>query len=228
MRDSNDLFDTLFRIVLKNTFNPQKTGKDDNRAENELMMAAVALLAFVGADALKVVFRKNFGRDGFSMFRVVLSFIAFLLIAGIGFYLGIADEDIDPAVGTPLTFLLGGVFYTLLGFYVLLKGILHKRRSKQLSVHPTYRGDSHLLAFLIKNSGWSQSSVQNWAEPLFTLVLGCLLASINLLWGAPLVFCALSVWGYQIVEYLFAANPVADRVQKNGYSQDDDFTPTRY
>ncbi|MFN4254425.1 MAG: hypothetical protein ACK4Q5_05425 [Saprospiraceae bacterium] len=227
--NSNDLFDMLFRLVLKNAFNPQKTGKDDNRAENELMLAALGLLAFVGADATKVVYRDNFGKDGFSMLRVVLSFLAFCLVAGIGFHFSGEETNIDPKYGRHTTYLMAGIFYTVLAFYVLGKGIMAKKAANVSGIHPEYRGDSRLLSFLMTEKGWSQSNVQTWAEPLLTLAVGGLLAAINLLWGLPIVFCAFSIWGYMVVEYLFAANPVSDRMQQHGYpSHRDDFTQMRY
>lgn len=122
MSNSNDLFNILFRIVLKNTFAPNTSGNPkDNRAENELMLAALGLLAFVGADALKVVFRKNFGSQGLSLLRVVLAFLAFLIIAGISYHLSRPDVEIDPKFGTHKTYLISSIFMPLLDFMCLSK-----------------------------------------------------------------------------------------------------------
>lgn len=230
MRNSDDLFDMLFRLVLKNTFAPDKTSPQDNRAENQLQLAALGLLAFVGADALKVVFRKNFGQDGLSMVRVALSFLAFCMISTAAFILSKPETEINETFGTHQSYLFVGVFYLILAFFVLIKGIQRKKESKtHLHIHPDYKGDSYLLSGLISKNGWSQANVQNWAEPLITIALGSLLAMINLLWGIPLIFCAISIWGYQVTEYLFGHNPVNDKLQKNGYqNQHDEFSPFRH
>ena len=229
MNNSDGLFDMLFRMVLKNTFNPNKSNPKDDRADNELMLAALGLLAFVGADAMKVVFRENFGNRGLNLFRVILSFIAFMIIACIGYHFSNPEVEINPQFGTHKTFLIASFFYAFLGFYVLIKGIRHKKASGGLNLHPEYKGDSRLLASLITSGGWSQQNVQSWAEPLLTLAFGGFLAAFNLLWGLPIVFCALSIWGYQIMEYLFGHNPVNEKVQQHGYqNQNDDFTQTHY
>lgn len=232
MRNTDDLFSTLLRVVLKNFFLPNNSGNPkDNRAENELMLAAIGLLAFVGADALMVVFRKNFGSRGLNLFRVVLAFLAFWAFSAICYILSRPDSNIDPSFGTRSTYLIASGFYALFGLYVLIMGIWHKRESAHQppDLHPYYTGDSHLLDSLVTKSGWSQVNVQKWAEPLLTLVLGGLLATINLLWGLPLVFCAFSIWGRQIVEYLIGSNPVNQQLKQRGYRSDqDDYTQTRF
>lgn len=112
---------------------------------------------------------------------------------------------------------------------MLIKGIIHKKESSVLTRHPEYKGDSHLLAFLIVKNGWSQKNVQNWAEPLFVVALGVLLATINLVWGIPIIFCALSIWAHQIFEYLFGHNQVDEKIRKSGYQNpDDDYMQIRY
>lgn len=231
MHNSDDLFSMLFRTVLKNFFVPNNSGNPkDNRAENEMMLAALGLLAFVGADALMVVFRKNFGARGLSLFRVVLAFLAFGILSVAGYVLSRPDSAIDPRFGTRPTYLVASVFYALFGLYVLVMGIRHRRESARLpDLHLYYTGDSHLLDSLVTKSGWSQANVQTWAEPLLTLAIGGLLTAVNLLWGLPLVFCALSIWGRQIVGYVIGGNPVNERIQRQGYrNSQDDFTQTRF
>jgi hypothetical protein len=226
---SNDLFDMLFKLVLKNTFVPNKTGPNDNRVENQLQLAALALLAFVGADALKTVFRKNFGSNGLSLLRVVISFVAFCLIAVLGFILNQPNSNINEAYGSRESYFFVSIFYLGLAFYVLIKGIKHKKASQAAHINPDYKGDSHLLSGLITTSGWSQANVQNWAEPLLTIAVGVVLALINVLWELPIIFCALSIWGYQVVEYLFGQNQVDEKIRKSGYQNpNDDFTQIHY
>lgn len=226
MNNSNDLFGMLFRLVLKNTFNSPSSGNPkDTRGENELMLALLGILAFVGVEAVKVVFRRNFGKQGLSLIKVVLSFVIFVAISIIAFKLNAPDSGINPEYGSHKSYIWVSIFYAFLGVFVLIAGLYHQSQIPNNDVPLHYKGDSYLLSSLIEEKGWKQTNVQNWAEPLLVLLLGGILAYINLLWGLPLVFCAISVWGYQIVEYLFGQNQVADTIQRRGYSnQSDDFT----
>ena len=223
MHNSNDLFGLLLRIILKNTFNPNHSGNpNDKKAENELTLAAIGILAFVGADAMKVIFRANFGSQGLSLFRVVLAFIAFLMVAASGIIcFGDPEFDLDPRLGSHESYIIVSIFYVFLAFYVLIKGIKHKKGSSTLNIHPDYAGDSILLSGLIKKDGWSQRSVQNWAEPFFILTLGGLLTAINFMWGIPIIFCALSIWAHQIAGYVLGWDTVSKKMQQHGYRKDD-------
>lgn len=222
MHNSNDLFGLLLRIVLKNTINPNSSGNpNDHRAENELTLAALGLLAFVGADAMNVIFRKNFGSQGLNLFRVVLAFIAFLLIAVGAFFFSNPEFEMDARLGSHESYVVVSIFYVVLAFYVLIKGIKHKKVSATLNINPEYAGDSSLLSGLIEKDGWSQRNVQKWAEPFLTLFSGGLLAAINLLWGLPIIFCALSIWGRQIAGYVLGWDTVSKKMQQHGYRKDD-------
>lgn len=229
MSNSNNLFEMLFKIALKGIFNPPSSSNPkDNRGENELMLALLGLLAFVGADAVKVVFRKNFGIKGLNLIKVVLASIAFGAISYFAFHFSQVDTEINLDYGSHKSYHLAGVFYAILSLYVLVTGIYHKARAAKLNFHPEYRGDSFLLASLIEKNGWKQSTVQNWIEPLIVVTLGGLISISNLLWGLPIVFCGLSVWGHQFIEYLFGHNPVNTKMQDHGYkAEKDDYTQVK-
>lgn len=229
MHNQNSIFELLFRIFLNNQFTPKKANEKDNHAQNVAMLAALGMLAFVGFDAIKVVFRNDFGSRGFNLFRVILAALAFLILSGVGLHLATSDTYIDPVVGSRFTFALAGIFYMTAAFYLLVLGFKKKKISRQNQfIHPDYEGDSSLLGFLVKEKGWKQINVQLIAEPVLVLSIGITLSLVNLLWGLPLVVCALSVWGSIVVNFIFGVNPVENKLINKGYRPTEDgFTYTQ-
>lgn len=211
MRNSDDVFDSLSGSFFKYLIDSED---DKNKsAQTRLMLVAIAILAFVGVEAVKVVFRKNFGSKGLSLFRVILSAVAFILLAWLALEM-MADPD-AAEVGTQASFKYAAGFYVLFALYILVKGIIEKVKPNS-SVHAQYRGDSILLGFLMK-AGWSQAKVQNLAEPLFTFAIGLFLSAVNPIWGLPIVFCAISVWLHLIMEAVFGISQVRDVLAEKGY-----------
>ena len=96
-------------------------------------------------------------------------------------------------LGSQSSFLATGIFYILLTIFILVKGIKALSQQSNDAIHERYRGDSALLGFLAKGS-WNPALVQNLAEPLLLLSVGFFLLPINMFWGIPLMFCAISSW----------------------------------
>ncbi len=214
MRNSDDVFESLGGSFFKYLI--ESTNKGNNTAAIRLALVICALLAFVGVEAIKIIFRNNFGSKGLNLFRVILSSIAFGIIAGTTFaFLHDAAPEKVIDFGGPSSFMMGGGFYIFLSIYVLVKGIIEKRKPNN-QLHPQYRGDSILLGFLMKG-GWSQAKVQNLAEPIFTFSIGVLFLAINPIWGLPLIFCAISVWLHLVMEAVFGISKVRDVLAEKGH-----------
>lgn len=227
MKNSDDVFESLggsfFKYLIDSTDDKNKS------AQMRLMLVAMAILAFVGVEAVKVIFRNNFGSKGLSLFRVILSAIAFGVITGVSYTMWMENSSDMREFGSPMSFIMTACFYALLTIFVLVKGIVQKTKKPNDEVHPQYRGDSVLLGFLMKE-GWSQAKVQNLGEPLLTLALGIFLSAVNLIWGIPIIFCAISVWLHLIMEAIFGVSQVRDVLAERGYqmSKDAGFTEAKH
>lgn len=220
MRDNDQLFNQLggsfFRYLIDSTDDKNKG------AQTRLMLVAIGLLAFVGVEAVKVVFRKNFGTNGISILKLVIASIAFGLISFAAFGIYGSESIEDSEFGSQDSFLYMAIFYAFFTIYILFKGVTEKGRANN-NVHENYRGDSSILGFLIKE-GWTQAKVQNLAEPLFTLALGVFLMAINIFWGLPLIFCAISVWLNLLIESFLGLDKVRDTLSNMGYNRNNNFS----
>lgn len=226
MKNTDDVFESLSGSFFKYLID---SSDDKNKsAQMRLMLVALAILAFVGVEAVKVIFRSNFGSKGLSLFKVILSAIAFGVISGVCYSIWKDNPSDMSEVGSPRSFILTAGFYAVFAVFILVKGIMQKTKPND-EVHPQYRGDSTLLGFLMKD-GWSQAKVQNLAEPLLILALGAFLSAVNLFWGIPLVFCAISVWLHMIMEAVFGVSQVRDVLAEKGYqiSRDTGFTEAKH
>lgn len=174
----------------------------DPVAASRITWVLLAMLAFVGEEAVQVLFRKNFGPGGLSALRVIVCFILFEIIAVIFFLFGaFADKSLD-VVGTHASFICAGIFYVVLGFVVLMKGLKGIAKAKNSDRPYKFAGESAMLSFLVKD-GWSQSKTQNLAEPVLTLAIGIFFSFVNILWGIPVIYCALSVWACKVMDAIF-------------------------
>ena len=223
--DPDQIFNRLTGSIWKYAFETTVAdSKDPNkrRSGNILFLIIVAILAYAGVEAAKLLFRKNFGKKGISITRMVLSIIAFLIISGITFYYYTTFTLEDASIGSKESFLYTAIFYIVLSGYILFRGINSISKNPKIEA---YRGDSYLLGFLMKGKkGWSQSLVQNLAEPLLLLAFGIFFTGINLFWGIPLIFCAISCWVHLLLETIVGLvkerNYLSD---KRGYFDQEDF-----
>ena len=186
----SSLSNNFFKYLLA-TFTDSK----DSKASNMVILLALAILAYAGVEAIKLIFRNNFGSKGVSTTRFVLSVIAFLAISGASYsmYSGYDNSPMDWA--SKSSFLMTSLFYLFLSASMIYKGGVKKRNTEVFS---SYRGDSSVLSFL--SSEWKQSTIQNFAEPLLCLALGVFLLPYNMLMGIPLIFCAISGWLHVALE----------------------------
>ncbi|RAJ89908.1 hypothetical protein LX87_05597 [Larkinella arboricola] len=215
MKQPNDMFNDLVGQASKSFID--SFNEKNNAAQTRLFLAVAGILVFVGAEVVKVVFRKNFGREGLSLTRVILSFIC-LLIISILFFSDILDDEI----GSKASNIFMGVLYGSIAFYTLIAGVKEwkishdpKRLPKNYkNVPEDYKGSSTLLSFLL-DEGWKQSAVQNFIEPITIILVAIGLTLVNLVAGIPLAFCAVSIWLYQLAEFIFGFNNHVDDVLKN-------------
>ncbi|MCW5921441.1 MAG: hypothetical protein KIS77_03800 [Saprospiraceae bacterium] len=187
--------------------------------KDKLTWVILAMLAFVGEEAVQVIFRRNFGPGGLSGLRIVVCFILFELIAVIFFLLNLYADGSSKIIGSPESFAWAGVFYFILGFIVLRNGLKGIAKARNSNRPYKFVGESAVLSFL-KKDGWSENKIQNLAEPILTLAVGIFLSFINILWGIPIIYCALSVWACMVMDAIFLETPEPQTTNRRSDDRD--------
>lgn len=203
--------DNMFNGLVGKAFNEaiNSTQKDNNPAYVRLFLALTGILFFVGAEAVKVFFRKNFGIKGINIIQLIICCICFLGLGILGILQFLFPEKIflyDELGITASSYLITGIAYIFLAVYLLRKGILERYKAQKTQNLSDFRGEPDVLKVLA-DKGWSQNKMRYLAEPMYTLLLGLVMALYNPIGAIPLVFCALSVWGHAVMEFLFMQNP---------------------
>jgi hypothetical protein len=124
-------------------------------------------------------------------------------------------EELTDTYASQSSYLATAVFYIILSLYILVKAILSKINNRRV-INEAYRGDSFWLSFLMK-SGWQQSLVQNLAEPMLFLAFGFFLLPVNLYWGIPLIFFAVSTWAHLGMEAVMELDEIRNSLSNKGY-----------
>lgn len=215
MKNSEDVFKNLSGSLFRYAI--ESTNERNNSAVFRLLLVLIGIFSFIGVEAVKVIYRSNFGKNGLSLFRAILSSILFAVIAYLSIIASNGNFDSLSKLGSKPTFQVTAIFYGFLSLYILVKSFYQKLKPNE-NIHPNYRGDSTILGFLMKSS-LSQASVQNFAEPLSMLALGIFFSAVNFLWGLPLVFCAISVWLHLLMESFMGLSSIRDTLAEKGYAQ---------
>ncbi len=186
----------------------------NERSQKLAFILFMLILAYAGVEVVKVSFRKGFGRKGVHKPRLALSVLAFLAIAGycIGFYLEPRNIEDYLTLGTYSSFLYTAVFFGIFSIYLLIKGL----KTSDEVIDQYYRGRSTWLGFLI-DRGWSPAKVQDVAEPLTMLIIGAALLPVNILLGAPLMFCAVSYWLHFGLEWFLGRGELSSKLSNEGH-----------
>ena len=186
----------------------------NNAAQFRFTLAAIGILFFTGAEAVRVVFRKDIYISQYSMIFIIVAFLCFTCLGVVPFFLfEYADENTLFFGNSDIQFVTG-ILYIALAVFVLIKGIMYGMKSKEGVGSLSENGLNNTLTFLSGGkSGWSQKQIQNIGEPVFILLLGIILCFINILAGLPLVACALSVWLFQLFNYVFGPTDIHKRAK---------------
>ena len=207
MSNSDNLFSGLVGKALNEGIN--STNEKNNSAAIRLALALTGILLFVGAEAVKVFFRKNFGQKGMNIYQLIIAFLCFLILGIVCTEHYLFPEKFDMNVGMDVTessFLVVGVFYITLAFYLIRKGVIEFIKAKKSQNNIDFKGEPDVLKVLELN-GWSQNKIRYLGEPGYTLLLAVVLFLYNPIGSIPLAVCAVSVWGHAVLEFLFAQNP---------------------
>ena len=200
----DDVFSFLGRIIGKNIVDSSNFDRR-NDSGVRASFAMLGILAFVGYEAVKITYRKNFGMTPLAWLRFVLCLLCFAGASVASFFWANSTDDFAKGAATPNAHIASGIFFAALTLILLVKGI--KGASK--TVDKNYNGDSNVLKFLMKE-GWSQKKIQYLAEPLLTLVIGLVFCTYNYFAGAAIMFCALSSWASILFEAFFPSHSIDD------------------
>jgi hypothetical protein len=214
MQNSNDITNGLLGQAARNI--PTEGNKNNGR-EWLFGFAIAGLLLFIGSEAMKVIFRKNFGKAGLNIPMLVASSVCFLGIAVFSF-LEYSAGNFNDSFGSSGSFLFTGIIYVLLSVVTLWKGLSGYAIASKNQNLSDYTGDSYLLIFLAKD-GWNQSKIQYVAEPLLIIALGGFFCFFNLFCGLPLLFCGLSIWGRLPIEQFYLQNPTQKQINEQSTNQ---------
>lgn len=184
----------------------------------KIMLVILAILLFVGAEAVKVVFRTNFGSKSINPYKLVLCAACFLAMGLFSISVIYENEFLISNFGL-FSFIATGIFYIFLSLFILIKGFRQKKNAERSSDFSEYEGNSYILSFLA-DEGWPQKKIKTLAEPLLCIAVGFFFSPINPFLGIPIIFCGLSVWLYQVIENIWGLNPVKNTLEQKGYSED--------
>lgn len=205
MGNSDNLFNGLVGQAINKAID--STDEKNKSAQIRLFLAVAGILLFVGVEAVKVVFRKNFGVKGINIFRLVLCFGCFLAL-GIGLIVAAGESSLDTNWFSSSSFLISGAFYIIVAVYILRKGIIGRMRAVKSQNFSDFTGESDLLSTLATDYGWSDNKIKYLGEPLYTLLIGFAFIFYNPIASIPFIFCAISVWAHAALEFLFVQNPL--------------------
>lgn len=214
MKNTDDVFESLNWSIFRLLPNLAEE-KPSNAVILRVLFLILIVLLFIGDEAVKLLFRKGFGTKGIHWWKASLCLIAFgvLGVSSISIALDKYVNEV-PYYGQ-FSFLLAGTFNLVLLVVLLYKWLLLPRNK---GAEAYYRGDSTVLAFLLK-SGWSQSKIQNLAEPLCLLATGTVLLAVNPFIGFPLMFCAVSSWLTHFVETITGMGHVRNTLAQRGHQR---------
>jgi hypothetical protein len=224
----------LFAEMSKNFFTHAFESLLDSKRSRSSNMAiflalAIAALAIVisGVEPVKIFFRKNFGSEGISTFRLGLSVLGFGILAGISYHFFANYSHQDNLLGSRESFLHTAMINAAIALFLAIKGY-REIKAQNDTYQPIYRGDSVVFDFLI-SSGISQNTVQNFVEPLCLLIIGGALITYNEILGSPLIMCAVAYWIFLLGETLLGLGYARSILANKGhaYSQNRKFSKAK-
>lgn len=213
------------------TFNPPV--EVDKHLIRVIYGCFLAIFAFVGAEPVKVIYRKNFGKGGLHPICLVVSCALFGILGVVSILAAFAglSNDIVPvekmrfiqAEGGFVSYAIIGVLYLWIATYVYTKGMKDIKESNKNRYKPGYTGDSELLIFL-KKEGWSEGKIKWIGEPLSVFLIGIAICFLNLLGGIPIIVCSLSLVIYSAIDHFLLQNELEDTInqmknQAGGYQE---------
>lgn len=183
----------LFDSAPVNSSDPTQKKRDDR-----LPFILLGLILIVATEPFKVVLRKNIGKRSFSLPRLSIAAILYLIWGGVLYHMQTQSAYEEYKI----EFYAGVFFYGLLAFMVLIlgvteyfKGIAMYNENQEPNRANIYRGDSLFFGGQDKRKIWLIT------EPLFCFVLGLIVTFLPMLInpilgliGAPILITSLSFW----------------------------------
>ena len=157
----------------------------------------VLLIAFAGVEAIKAIFRKNYGMNSQSVVRLLLSTILFLSGGVFSFFMVNSESSLATSIGSPDSHLVTGVVLSFMAIYILVNGLANLNQN-----HPEEAEGVTPLPDITY-------------EPWVAFAVSLVFAYFNLLGGAIIFSCCLSVWLYPLIEHFEQKKPHARTVDIN-------------
>lgn len=189
-------------------------GSFDSRGEappGRIVIAIFLLLIaflFVGVEALKVLFRKNFSREAVSVVQIIIAGAAFFGWGWLCFSLKEDNLELEDVFG------FAGWFYIALSVLVLVRGVFEWQKSYSKKLKGTILGESTILGFL-KNSWWTEYRILMIAEPLTVFAIALPLVAVNFYLGIPLVFCGISQVIFNLIFSIRVVEETSDNLDSD-------------
>jgi hypothetical protein len=232
MQEPHDVFKTMLKMAGENYRKSQHGKLGDNeaaKASSTFQLLLLGILLFVGADAMKVLFRTNFGSKSISLLRIGIASLIFFLWGVICLAIAMFIKNqraIDFFLlngGQPALYIIA-VFYFVLSFSVFRIGSVERSISKQSERFIYDPGISLLFGYLV-SAGFSELKVQMMVEPFFIFSVGIALSCINLFLGVPIVICGISLLAYELYEkYFLGTDHIYQTLKNKGFQQDKNFS----
>ena len=119
---------------------------------------------------------------------------------------------------------LVALFYWTLAVRILMLGAKERAMSKLSDRFIFDSGDSVFFGYL-ENYGVSKKTIQLGIEPLCIIGIGFLLGGINVLLGAPIIVCGISLILYQVYEsFVIGNDSIYQVLQTNGVHTDENYS----
>lgn len=194
MRTENDIINAHFVQVAKHSTPNNSPNSGQLKGAGRLPVLLWCLITYIGSEAVKVIFRKDFGKGGLRLDLIIISSLLFAGVSVYAFYQSLIINDSERQTGTSDSNFVTGILYAILCLYVLIVGISRYYKSRKSEDIPeNYLGTSFLIGPFFKGT-WRIEKIQFYAEPLLTLAIGISFCFVDLIAGIPLVFCGISTW----------------------------------
>lgn len=200
----DDLIKSQLADVVKNISADEKKNPAGARTFQNAM---IILLVLFGAEAVRILLRKNYSLYGGRIFSFAMSFLSLSGITYL-FFNSYFDRTFSEEMGNRNSYLGSAILLSIITLALLVKGI--KALKAGVSNSPIKLSEESYFSFL-KKGGWNDNMIHFIAEPAFFLALGGAFFFHNQYLGGVFFALGLSVWVQVVLELYFFGNPALQK-----------------